>query len=51
MTVADLRAYLEDLPDWATVDVIGDSPDGEFAMEYDPHLSYAAGTLTITARC
>lgn len=48
MTVADLRARLADLPDWAAVEVLVDDggPEG-LKDEYDPLLTYADGVLTI----
>jgi hypothetical protein len=45
-TVADLKALLEDLPDWAAVQVI--SYDETGCMEdHAPYVDYKAGVFTI----
>jgi hypothetical protein len=47
-TVADLKARIADLPDWALVEVISYDDDGA-AETHDPHIDYARGVLTIDA--
>jgi hypothetical protein len=47
-TVADLRAAIADLPDWALVEVISYDEEG-MAEEHDPYLDYSRGVLTIDA--
>jgi hypothetical protein len=50
MTVAELRARLDELPDWAAVEVLqNDGSEEGFVEERDPLLTYAAGVLTIDA--
>lgn len=50
MTVAELRARLNELPDWAAVEVLqDDGHEDSCPEERDPLLTYAAGVLTIAA--
>ncbi|MFJ4051757.1 hypothetical protein ACIP29_37500 [Streptomyces coelicoflavus] len=46
MTVADLRAALADLPDWAPVQVATYDDDG-CVTDADPYIAYDHGVLTI----
>lgn len=46
MIVADLKALLADVPDWAAVEVLHYDEDG-VPEERDPYIDYAAGILTI----
>lgn len=48
MTVADLKAALADLPDWAAVEVITYDTEG-CPTEGDPYIDYGRGVLTIDA--
>jgi hypothetical protein len=48
MTVADLKARIADLPDWALVEVVAYDADGA-AESCDPHIDYGRGVLTIDA--
>ncbi|MFF4771074.1 hypothetical protein ACFY1V_31655 [Streptomyces sp. NPDC001255] len=47
MTVADLRAQIADMPDWAEVAVLSGGSEYEPPEETDPYLSYAQGLLLI----
>lgn len=46
MTVADLRALLADVPDWAAVHVVT-YDELDLPEEHDPCVEYRAGVLTI----
>lgn len=47
-TVADLRAALADLPDWALVEVVSYDDDGT-AEPCDLRIDYSRGVLSIDA--